>query len=124
MSPSPRPSTREPRWYSPAGRPTRPPWPHSPFAVACRPGRPGTPPSLLTSRVQTLLGLQQGEYEIQIRCYGANAVLGPLEPETVAPREVGVLFQARAADQATATAIAKITNPFLLHLPLPGSEHM
>jgi hypothetical protein len=80
--------------------------------------------SMLTSRVQTLLGLQQGEYEIQIRCYGANAVLGPLEPETVAPREVGVLFQARAADQATATAIAKITNPFLLHLPLPGSEHL
>lgn len=79
---------------------------------------------MVTDQVRRLLGLRDGDYEIQIRCYGANAVLGPLEPETAAPREVGVLFQARAADQAAATAIAKIANPLLLHLPLPGSKHL
>jgi hypothetical protein len=40
------------------------------------------------------------------------------------PREIGVLFKVRAADQATATAIAKIANPYLLHLPLAGMDHL
>ena len=46
-------------------------------------------------------------------------------PRTAAtPREVGVLFKARARDQGTATAIAKIANPLLLHLPLRVETHL
>jgi hypothetical protein len=40
------------------------------------------------------------------------------------PREVGLLFKVRAADQSIATAIAKTANPYLLHLPLPEMSHL
>jgi hypothetical protein len=79
---------------------------------------------IITDRVKTLLGLAPGDYDLDVRCYGNDAVLGPLEPETGPPREIGVLFKVRAADQATATAIAKIANPYLLHLPLAGMDHL
>ncbi|WP_394552526.1 acyclic terpene utilization AtuA family protein [Agromyces sp. MMS24-JH15] len=78
----------------------------------------------LGRRIQGLLGLERGEYETELRAYGHDAVLGDLEPGGAAPREVGVLFRARAADQATATAIAKIANPIMLHLPLHGMTHL
>lgn len=35
-----------------------------------------------------------------------------------------MLFRVRASDQAMATAIAKIANPYLLHLPLDGMDHL
>ncbi len=78
----------------------------------------------LARRVRLHLGLERGEYDAELRAYGHNAVLGPLEPGGEPPREVGVLFRARAADQATATAIAKIANPLMLHLPLEGMTHL
>jgi hypothetical protein len=78
----------------------------------------------LNDRVQTLLGLDRSDYDTQLRAYGDNAVLGALDPDSSVPREVGVLLKVRASDQATATAIAKIANPGLLHLPLPGMAHM
>ena len=34
------------------------------------------------------------------------------------------MMRVRAADQTTATAIAKTANPLLLHLPLAGMEHL
>ena len=40
------------------------------------------------------------------------------------PREIGLLFKVRAASQRTATAIARTANPLLLHLPLPGMDHL
>ena len=80
--------------------------------------------SVITDRVEALLGLAPSAYDLGIRCYGNDAVLGPLEPETRAPREIGVLLKVRADEQATATAIAKIANPYLLHLPLAGMDHL
>jgi hypothetical protein len=79
---------------------------------------------IITDRVKALLGLAPGDYDLDVRCYGNDAVLGPLEPETGPPREIGVLLKVRADDQATATAIAKIANPYLLHLPLAGMDHL
>ena len=35
-----------------------------------------------------------------------------------------MLLKVRASTQATATSIAKIANPLLLHLPLPGMDHL
>ncbi|MDT5026050.1 MAG: hypothetical protein QOE61_2476 [Micromonosporaceae bacterium] len=79
---------------------------------------------IIKDRVKSLLGLAPADYDLAVRCYGNDAVLGPLEPETGPPREVGVLLKVRAFDQPTATAIAKIANPYLLHLPLAGMDHL
>lgn len=78
----------------------------------------------LARRVGTHLGLAADQYDAELRAYGHDAVLGALEPGGAPPREVGVLFRSRAADQATATAIAKIANPLMLHLPLEGMTHL
>jgi hypothetical protein len=79
----------------------------------------------LYERVKAVLGLEPPAYSHTLRPYGANAVLGSLQPPSEAPpREVGILFKVRAGDQQTATAIAKVANPALLHLPLPGMTMM
>jgi hypothetical protein len=80
--------------------------------------------TVLVERVRALLDLEASAYSIQVRCYGDNAVLGSLEPDVTPPREVGVMLLVRAGEQALATAIAKIANPLLLHLPLPGMDHL
>jgi hypothetical protein len=80
--------------------------------------------TVLTDRVRSLLGLARADYEVQVRCYGDDAILGSLEPDRTPPREVGVLLKVCAASQAVATSIAKIANPVLLHLPLPGMDHL
>jgi hypothetical protein len=77
----------------------------------------------LRARVRDLLGLKPEDYAVQLRCYGRNAILGPLAANgAAAPHEVGVMMRVRAADQAT--AIAKTANPLLLHQPLAGMEHL
>jgi hypothetical protein len=79
----------------------------------------------LNERVEAVLGLEGHRYRFTLRCYGLNAVLGPLQSESGAvPREVGMLLKVRAEDQSTATAIAKLANPAMLHLPLPGMTMM
>ncbi|WP_306214503.1 acyclic terpene utilization AtuA family protein [Actinoplanes sp. RD1] len=75
---------------------------------------------ILTERVTQTLALGAGDYAFDIRLYGHNAVLGAIEPPPASPpREVGVMLLVSAADQETATAIAKIANPLMLHLPTP-----
>jgi len=69
------------------------------------------------------LGLGADDYAIDVRLYGHNAVLDDLEPDRSPPREVGVMLLVNAADQATATAIAKIANPPLLHFPAEGMDY-
>jgi hypothetical protein len=78
----------------------------------------------LQERVKAVLGLERHQYAFTLRCYGLNAVLGPLQPESGPPREVGMLLKVRARDQRTATAITKLANPAMLHLPLPGMTMM
>jgi hypothetical protein len=79
---------------------------------------------VLADRVRATLDLDAGGYDLALQCYGANAILGPLEDSAGPPREVGLLFKVRAASQQLATAIAKTANPLLLHLPLPGMTHL
>lgn len=80
--------------------------------------------SAVSERIHDVLRLAQDSYKFDVRCYGHNAILGTLTPEHATPSEVGILFKARAADQATATAIARLANPLLLHLRLPGMVDM
>lgn len=80
---------------------------------------------VLVDRVSQTLGLALGgDYDIDIRLYGHNAVLGALDPAVGPPREVGVMLLVQAPDQATATAVAKIANPLMLHLPTADMAHL
>lgn len=80
--------------------------------------------TFVNDRIRQVLRLAPEEYSLELRCYGWNAVLGSREPADVPAREVGVVLTATANDQATATRIAKFANPYLLHLPLPGMDHL
>jgi hypothetical protein len=79
---------------------------------------------MVQERALNLLSLDPGEYAMQLRCYGRNAILGPLAAGGALPREVGIMMRVRADEQQLATAITKIANPLLLHLPLPGMAHL
>jgi hypothetical protein len=80
--------------------------------------------SVLEERVRATLDLDPQHYDLALQCYGDNAVLGPLENAPGPAREIGLLFKVRAPSQETATAIARTGNPLLLHLPLPGMDHL
>jgi hypothetical protein len=80
--------------------------------------------TMITQRVRQTLDLADDEYAFDLRLYGHNAVLDDLEPESGPPREVGVMLLVNAPDQATATAVAKIANPLMLHLPTPGMDYL
>jgi hypothetical protein len=77
----------------------------------------------LYQHIPKTFGLEPDQYDLQIRRYGHDAVLGAAEPHAgEPPREVGAIFIATAEDQATATQLAKFANPLLLHAPLEGEE--
>jgi hypothetical protein len=81
--------------------------------------------SYLHDAVQSTFGLEKGDYDMQIRRYGLDAVLGPSEPDRACvPHEVGLVFMVTAATQSLATELAKIANPVLLHAPLPEQSAM
>jgi Domain of unknown function (DUF4387) len=75
--------------------------------------------------IPTTIGVEPGQYDIQLLRYGHDAVLGAAEPHRrQPPREVGIVFVATAPDQATATQLAKLANPVLVHAPLSGEQAM
>lgn len=78
----------------------------------------------LHSRIENVIGVEAGQYDISLRIYGWNALTGePVEDGAALPREVGVMFIATAETQAMATRIAKTCNPTFFHFPLePGIE--
>jgi hypothetical protein len=78
---------------------------------------------LLVDGIESVLGLGSHDYSLELRCYGWNAVLGELDPDTRTPREVGAVLMVTASSQAIATSIAKYANPYLLHMPLAGMTH-
>ena len=78
----------------------------------------------LTERVASVLELPAGSWGADLRLYGYNAILGELETEPAVPAEVGVMLLVSAEDQQTATAISKLANPLLLHLPLPTMSYL
>ncbi|WP_410625553.1 acyclic terpene utilization AtuA family protein [Amycolatopsis sp. cmx-8-4] len=79
----------------------------------------------LHHRIPKVFGLTADDYDVQIRRYGHDAVLGAAEPDFGhPPREVGIVFIATAADQATATQLAKFANPSILHAPLADEKSL
>ncbi|MDG6106328.1 acyclic terpene utilization AtuA family protein [Dactylosporangium aurantiacum] len=79
---------------------------------------------VLVERVTQTLRLSVDDYAFDIRLYGHDAVLDAIDPDTRPPREVGVMLLVHAADQQTATAVAKLANPLMLHLPTPDMDHL
>ena len=70
--------------------------------------------------VREKLGLERDkDYRLIFHQYGRNAVMGPLEPETDFPREVGLVLEVTAGSQETATKIAGLCRQPLLHQPIP-----
>jgi hypothetical protein len=78
----------------------------------------------LTERVASVLELAADSWGADLRLYGYNAILGELERQPATPAEVGVMLLVSAQDQETATAISKLANPLLLHLPLPTMNYL
>lgn len=79
---------------------------------------------LIAAKASSLMGLDAQRCRIEIRCFGWNAVLGERDPDPTPPREVGAMLLVTADQQATATQVVKLANPYLLHMPLPGMEHL
>lgn len=80
--------------------------------------------TLVTQRASQVLGLSSDDYAFDVRLYGHNAILQGLDPSTSPAREIGVMLLVNAIDQATATAVAKIANPLMLHLPLVEMDYL
>ncbi len=76
----------------------------------------------LVAEVEAKLGLGNADYDIEIRLIGLDAALGPLETRAGQPAEVGALCLVTAARADWADEIARLANPFLLHLPLTDTE--
>jgi hypothetical protein len=59
------------------------------------------------------------KYKLEVRVFGKNATMGPLEPETGIGHEAGLLFQVTADTQELATALMKSVSHIAVHYPVP-----
>jgi hypothetical protein len=76
----------------------------------------------LTARIAEVYGNQVSpdDYVFNIRIYGVNGVMGPLEPARGAvPHEVCLVLEATAPSQQLASGIVSMARHQLLHLPIP-----
>ena len=79
---------------------------------------------ILAVRVDQILDVPPGDYDTDLRLYGYNAVLDTLDPHPPIPQEVGAMLLINAPSQELATAVAKIANPMMLHLPAASMSHL
>ncbi|MGI9334176.1 MAG: acyclic terpene utilization AtuA family protein, partial [Gammaproteobacteria bacterium] len=80
--------------------------------------------TFLVEHIDAVMDLREGDYALEFRLIGVDATLGALETAAVTPAEVGVLCIITAANQALATEIACLANPWLLHFPLRADEEL
>lgn len=79
--------------------------------------------SRLAEGISTVLGYEPGDYDFDIRPYGAGALGQPGETgPRPTPREVGLMALVSAPTQEMANEIAKFSNPLLLHFPLNADD--
>ncbi|MBI4194784.1 MAG: acyclic terpene utilization AtuA family protein [Betaproteobacteria bacterium] len=74
------------------------------------------------ARVRMVYGdrLRPDDYVFNVRIYGKNGTMGPLEPVTeIRSHELCLVFEATAPTQEIASTIAGITRHQALHLPIP-----
>lgn len=76
-------------------------------------------------KVSAALELDRSSYHLEVRLIGVDAALGRWErAPTGRATEVGVLILITADTQAIATEIARLVNPYLLHLALNDAQPM
>ncbi len=74
------------------------------------------------TRVEEIFGgrVRSDDYDIHVRVYGRDGVMGRLEPlADQMGHEVGLLFTITAPDEPTVDSIAKTFAHFALHYPIP-----
>lgn len=72
-------------------------------------------------RAEERFGMSRNGINLLFRCYGKNGVMGDLEPDVShVPKEVGLVIDAVAPDQETATAVAMFTRGVLQHADYKG----
>jgi hypothetical protein len=64
--------------------------------------------------------LKPGDWRLDIRVYGRDGTMGPLEPvRTITTHELCLVLEITASSQDTANALAQVTRHQALHLPIP-----
>jgi len=59
------------------------------------------------------------QYRLDVRVFGKNAAMGPLESERASGHELGILFQVTAESQELATGLVKSVGHIAVHYPIP-----
>jgi len=65
-----------------------------------------------------------GTWELEFHVYGANGIMGPLEPgdSSYKPREIFLVAEALASSQALATSVVSCARIACIHGPYPGQR--
>ena len=66
----------------------------------------------------------EGDFTLELRIIGLNATLGAQDVNVQIGTEVGVLGIVTAPTEMVAKEVAKMLNPYLLHMPLTEDEEM
>ena len=66
----------------------------------------------------------EGDFTLELRIIGLNATLGAKDLDAQIGSEVGVLGIVTAPSEMVAKEVAKMLNPYLLHMPLTDDEEM
>jgi hypothetical protein len=66
----------------------------------------------------------EGDFTLELRIIGLNATLGAQDVNAQIGTEVGVLGIITAPSELVAKEVAKMLNPYLLHMPLTDDEEM
>ncbi len=61
----------------------------------------------------------EDRYRLDVRVYGKDAVMGPLESDTSIGHEVGIVFQITAESEELARALIKSAGHIAVHYPVP-----
>jgi len=76
-------------------------------------------------KVASVLKLTKEDYSIDVRRFGLDGIAGSGLPEGAPlPREVEVMLIVTAKTQEMASSIVKLSNAYVLHMPLTFEEEM
>lgn len=81
--------------------------------------------SFIFEKVKRVLGLSKDQYDVQVRRFGLDGVAGKGIIEGGAqPQELGIMVMVTAETQQLATDIVKLSNAYVLHMPLTMEEEL
>jgi hypothetical protein len=79
----------------------------------------------IQNKVSSVLNIDEDEYTIQFRRFGLDGVTGAGVPEGAPqPHEICVMMMVTAETQELASEIAKLSNAYVLHMPLTMEEEI